>query len=118
MKPPDARPELSVVVVCYECPRKSKGRFSRSFRHINATFPPANFEIILVDNGSAKLLDESTRRISPNLKYAYLSPDESSPSPAPAMNRGVAHAHAPLLCLMIDGARLLTPGCCPRECGC
>jgi len=68
------------------------------------------YEIILIDNGSAKMLDEETRKISPNLDYIYLSPNESSPSPAPAMNRGVALARAPRLCLMIDGARLLTPG--------
>src|SRR4030095_952302 len=68
------------------------------------------YEIILMDNGSARMLDESTRKISPNLNYVYLSPGEASPSPAAAMNRGVALSRAPLLCLMIDGARLVTPG--------
>jgi hypothetical protein len=63
-----------------------------------------------MDNGSAKMLDEPTRKISPNLNYVYLSPGEASPSPAAAMNRGVALSRAPLLCLMIDGARLITPG--------
>jgi len=70
----------------------------------------SDYEIILIDNGSSKMLDEPMRTMSSNLRYVYVSPNESSPSPAPALNRGVALAGAPLLCLMIDGARLLTPG--------
>jgi hypothetical protein len=69
-----------------------------------------HYEIILIDNGSAKILDNETRTISPNLQYIYLPPNESSPNPASAMNRAAALARAPLLCLMIDGARMLTPG--------
>jgi hypothetical protein len=70
----------------------------------------SDYEIILMDNGSATILDERARKLSPNLNYVYLSPGEVSPSPARAMNRGVALSRASLLCLMIDGARLLTPG--------
>jgi hypothetical protein len=38
-----------------------------------------DYEIILIDNGLAKGLDEEMRTISPNLQYIYLTPDESSP---------------------------------------
>jgi hypothetical protein len=30
------------------------------------------YEIILMDNGSAKVLDEPTQKILPNLNYIYL----------------------------------------------
>ena len=110
MNSPEARPKLSVVVVCYEMAAQIKNTLQSLLPPYQRNISINEYEIILIDNGSAKMLDERTRKISPNLNYLYLLPDESSPSPAPAMNRGVALARAPLLCLMIDGARLLTPG--------
>jgi glycosyltransferase involved in cell wall biosynthesis len=110
MNSPEAPPKLSVVVACYEMAVQIKNTLQSLLPPYQRNISIDDYEIILVDNGSAKMLDEGTRKISPNLNYVYLSPDEASPSPAPAMNRGVARARSPLLCLMIDGARLLTPG--------
>jgi glycosyltransferase involved in cell wall biosynthesis len=110
MNSPEAPPKLSVVVACYEMAPQIKNTLESLLPPYQRNISIDEYEIILVDNGSAKMLDEETRKISPNLDYIYLSPNESSPSPAPAMNRGVARARSPLLCLMIDGARLLTPG--------
>jgi glycosyltransferase involved in cell wall biosynthesis len=110
MNSPKARPKLSVVVVCYEMATQIKNTLQSLLPPYQRNISSDEYEIILIDNGSAEMLDEETRKTSPNLNYTYLSRGESSPSPAAAMNRGVARAHAPLLCLMIDGARLLTPG--------
>jgi hypothetical protein len=110
MNSPEARPKLSVVVVCYEMAAQIKNTLQSLLPPYQRNISIDEYEIILIDNGSAKILDECTRNLSPNLNYIYLSPNESSPSPAPAMNRGVALSRAPLLCLMIDGARLVTPG--------
>jgi Glycosyl transferase family 2 len=110
MNMPEPRPKLSIVVVCYEMAAQIKNTLQSLLPPYQRNVSIDDYEIILMDNGSAKMLDEETRKISPNLNYVYLSPDEASPSPAPAMNRGVALARAPVLCLMIDGARLLTPG--------
>lgn len=70
----------------------------------------ADYEIILVDNGSERALEQRLQKLSPNLRYIYIPPNEANPNPAAALNLGVAHARGPNLCLMIDGARLLTPG--------
>src|SRR5437773_4426454 len=110
MSTPEPPPKLSVVVACYEMAAQIKNTLQSLLPPYQRNISIDEYEIILIDNGSAKMLDEETRKISPNLDYIYLSPNESSPSPAPAMNRGVALARAPRLCLMIDGARLLTPG--------
>jgi hypothetical protein len=106
----EARAKLSVVVVCYEMAEQIKNTLDSLLPPYQRNICIDEYEIVLVDNGSAKMLDESTSKISPNLNYVYLSPGEASPSPAAAMNRGVALSRAPLLCLMIDGARLVTPG--------
>ena len=103
-------PKLSVVIVCYEMAAQVKNTLQSLLPPYQRNISINEYEIILIDNGSAKMLDEPTRKISPNLNYVYLSPGEASPSPAAAMNRGVALSRAPLLCLMIDGARLVTPG--------
>jgi glycosyltransferase involved in cell wall biosynthesis len=110
MNSPEARPKLSVVVVCYEMAAQVKNTLQTLLPPYQRNISIDEYEIILIDNGSAKILDDCTRKISPNLDYIYLSPNESSPSPAAAMNRGVALSRAPRLCLMIDGARLVTPG--------
>jgi glycosyltransferase involved in cell wall biosynthesis len=110
MKSPDVCPKLSVVVVCYEMAAQIKNTLRSLLPPYQRGVETTDFEIILIDNGSAKILDEETRTLSPNLQYIYLPPKESSPNPALAMNRAAALARAPLLCLMIDGARLLTPG--------
>lgn len=106
----EARPKLSVVIVCYIMAAQIKNTLQSLLPPYQRNISIDDYEIILMDNGSAKMLDEETRKISPNLHYIYLSPAEASPSPAAAMNRGVALSRAPLLCLMIDGARLVTPG--------
>jgi glycosyltransferase involved in cell wall biosynthesis len=110
MNSPEGRPKLSVVVVCYEMAAQIKNTLQSLLPPYQRNVSIDEYEIILMDNGSAKMLEEPTRKISANLNYVYLSPGEASPSPAAAMNRGVALSRAPLLCLMIDGARLLTPG--------
>src|ERR1700693_1118142 len=107
---PQSSVELSVVVVCYEM----AGQIGNTLRSI---LPPyqrnianSDYEIVLIDNGSRQMLNEQIRTMSSNLRDIYIPPNESKPSPAPALNRGVALARAPLLSLMIDGARMLTPG--------
>jgi len=110
MNSPEARPKLSVVVVCYEMPAQIKNTVRSLLPPYQCGVETSDYEIILIDNGSAKILDDETRTISPNLQYIYLPPNESSPNPASAMNRAAALSRAPLLCLMIDGARMLTPG--------
>jgi len=110
MNSPDGRPKLSVVVVCYEMAAQIENTLRSLLPPYQREIAPSDYEIILMDNGSAKSLDERLQKISPNLRYIYIPPNESRPNPAAALNRGAALARAPLLCLMIDGARMLTPG--------
>ncbi|MBA3543825.1 MAG: glycosyltransferase family 2 protein [Chthoniobacterales bacterium] len=110
MNSPDARPKLSVIVVCHEMAAQIENTLRSFLPSYQRGIALDDYEIILMDNGSAEMLAEGVQKLSPNLRYEYVSPQEAKPSPAGALNRGAAAARAPWLCLMIDGARMITPG--------
>jgi glycosyltransferase involved in cell wall biosynthesis len=103
------RPDLSVVVVVHnmarEAPRTLYSLSAAYQRHIAAD----DYEIIVVDNGStppfdAKVIDGL------NGNFRLLRLDPAPPSPARAINRGLAEARGKVVGVMIDGARIVTPG--------
>jgi Glycosyl transferase family 2/Methyltransferase domain len=103
------RPDVSVVVVVHnmarEAPRTLHSLSAAYQRHIAAD----NYEVIVVDNGSvppldAKILDG----LAGNFRLIRLDPAPSSP--AHAINVGLAEARGDVIGVMIDGARMVTPG--------
>ena len=97
---------LSIVVVAHNIPRELP-RTLRSLspqyqRHIDA----ADYEVLVIDNGSkppVALPDPAG-----NVRVIVETP--TSPSPAHAINRGLAEARGDVIGVMIDGARILSPG--------
>ncbi len=67
------------------------------------------YEVLVIDNGSSEALDgDAVRAFGPHFHYHYL--DDPPPSPAFAMNYGARQSTGDILCFIIDGAHLLTPG--------
>jgi glycosyltransferase involved in cell wall biosynthesis len=106
----EARLRLSVAVVCYEMAPQIKNTLRSLLPPYQRDIALEDYEIILIDNGSRQMLPAQIQTLSPNLRYLYLRPDEAKPSPAVAINRAAATARGQWLCLMIDGARMVTPG--------
>jgi tetratricopeptide (TPR) repeat protein len=103
------RPEVSVVVVIHNIPREAPRTLlslSAAYqRHINAD----DYEVIIVDNGSNPPLDPKfVRGLKGNFRLIRL--DSAPSSPAHAVNRGLAAARGDVIGVMIDGARIATPG--------
>lgn len=101
--------ELSVVVVVYDMAREAP----RTLRSLTPTYQKGmegtSYEVIVVDNGSPVPLSEHVvSSLGPNFRYIYV--DEPAPSPAGAVNLGVRHARGEHLGILIDGARIATPG--------
>jgi hypothetical protein len=103
------RPELSVVVVVHnmarEAPRTLYSLSAKYQHNINAD----DYEVIVVDNGStppfdAKVIDSLAGN------FRLLRVDPAPPSPAAAINLGLSEARGKIIGVMIDGARMLTPG--------
>ncbi|MGH8474252.1 MAG: glycosyltransferase, partial [Methylococcales bacterium] len=106
---PLGNPDVSVVVVVYnmvrEAPRTLYSLSASYQRHIDS----GDYEIIVVDNGSNPPLDpQLVLRLAGNFRLIRI--DRASPSPAQAVNRGLALARGNVVGVMIDGARIATPG--------
>ncbi|MGH8976747.1 MAG: glycosyltransferase family 2 protein [Acidimicrobiia bacterium] len=100
---------LSIVVVAYgmarELPRTLKSLAVPAQRDIE----PDDYEVVLVDNGTPGGLDPSLARHFPGELRTHRL-DAAPPSPAFAANQGIALARGDLIGLVIDGARMASPG--------
>jgi hypothetical protein len=101
-------PKLSVIVIAYnmarELPRTLRSLSPAMQRDIAAD----DYEIIVVDNGSTQAFDEAEcRRWGGNIGFHRFA--DASPSPARAINHGLALARGELVGVCIDGARMATP---------
>jgi hypothetical protein len=102
-------PSLSVIVVVYnmlrEAPRTLHSLSAAYQRHID----PDDYEVIVVDNGSTPPFDPKIiEGLTGNFRLIRIDPAPCSP--AHAVNRGLAEAQGDVIGVMIDGARIVTPG--------
>jgi glycosyltransferase involved in cell wall biosynthesis len=102
-------PAVSVVVVVYNmaraAPRTLHSLSAGYQRHMAAD----DYEVIVVDNGSTPPLDpEVFAGLAGRFRLIRLDPPP--PSLARAINLGLAEARGEVVGVMVDGARIVTPG--------
>jgi hypothetical protein len=105
----DATLPLSVVVVAYDIERE----LPRTLRSLSLDYQRGvtidDYEVLIVDNGSPTPIDESVLEgLTGNFRIVQV--DAASSSPVPAVNLGIREAHGEVIGVMLDGARLVTPG--------
>jgi hypothetical protein len=103
------RPDVSVIVVVYnmarEAPRTLLSLSANHQQHITCD----EYEVIVVDNGSMPPFDTAgLDGLAGNFRLIRMDPPH--PSPVFAVNRGLAAARGNVIGVMLDGARLVTPG--------
>ena len=104
-----SRPSLSVVVISYNMARELPRTLFTLSPQFQIGIEEDEYEIILVDNGSSQPFDEAEyQRIAPNIKVVRYEP--AKVSPVDAINHGLALAKGAYTCVMIDGARMASPG--------
>lgn len=101
--------KLTVITTAYdmarEIPRTLQG-LSRDYQHGARDL---DYEVLLVDNASPEPLDPASwAHVDVPVRLIRL--DEAPPTPVPGINLALAQAKGEIVCLMIDGAHLLTPG--------
>ncbi len=105
-----SRLELSVVVISYNMRREiPRTLYSLSVPY-QSNMRREQFEVILVDNGSEQpWAHQDLAGINADLNIIDMA-GSARPSPAPAINRGLREARGNVVGVMIDGARMVTPG--------
>ncbi|MFT6051626.1 MAG: glycosyltransferase involved in cell wall biosynthesis [Halioglobus sp.] len=101
--------KLSVIVIAHNMAREIPRTLASLSQDYQIDCDDLSYEVLVVDNGSQDALDESlVCSFGPQFHYHYLT--DPPPSPAFAMNYGAARATGDILCFIIDGAHILTPG--------
>ena len=100
---------LSIVVIFHNMQREAaRTLYSLSAAHQQGVSSD-DYEIITIDNGSTRPLDpEQVTAIAPNIRYHFH--DTTSVSPVGAVNLGAEMAQGDALAVIVDGARMATPG--------
>jgi Glycosyl transferase family 2 len=102
-------PPLSLVVVAYDMERELPRTLRSLAPDYQSGIDGAAYELIVVDNGSPRPLD-ADRLAAGAKRVELLRCDPASASPAPACNLGIEAARGELVGVLIDGARLASPG--------
>lgn len=103
------QPILSVVVIAYDMPRQAMNTLMSFAPDYQQDVDPDDYEVILVENSSSRNMDDAAVAQLPG-NFRYFLRDERGVSPAAAINFGVAKARGKFIGLLIDGARMVTPG--------
>ena len=103
------RPVLSIVVVVYDMPAQAQNTLVSLSTEYQHDVSMDDFEVIVVENESENLINEQFIQSLPRNVH-YHKRQETQPTPVHAINFGASVARGDYICLMIDGARMLTPG--------
>lgn len=100
---------LSIIVIVYRmADQAERTLYSLSSLHQQGV-TDSDYEIIVVENESDSIMGEArAMRTGKNIRYFLRK--ETQRSPVPAVNFGVSQAKGTHLAIMIDGARMVTPG--------
>ena len=101
--------DISVVVVAYDMARELPRTLHSLSRSYQLGIEELTYEVIVVDNGSPQAVS-ATAVSQHGPEFQLLRIDAASASPGPAINQGAALARGKFLGLIIDGARVLSPG--------
>lgn len=97
--------DLTIVVVAYRMQRELPRTILSLSRGYQTGVDDIAYEIVVIDNDG-----ESPPLPDPGVPLRRVVPAELLPSPALAVNAVIAATRTPLVAVVLDGARLVTPG--------
>ena len=97
------RPRLSIVMVVHRMPEQAARTLVSLSPAYQRGVAAADYEVIVVENPSDRVLGATAGT-------RYFLRAEAAKSPVGAVNFGVAQARADHVAILIDGARMLSPG--------
>lgn len=103
------RPRLAIIVVVHKMPVQALNTVESLSPSHQRDVDSRDYEVIVVENHSPETLDAAAvTALGPNIRYVLR--DERGESPAAAVNAGARATRAPVVALVVDGARMMTPG--------
>lgn len=107
-------PRLSIIVVFHNMAREAPRTLYTLSAQYQRGVSESEYEVIAIDHGSAIPLEVSmVERMGSNFTLVRTAP---APSPAAAINRCALQSRGDLVCICIDGARMLSPGIVRHMC--
>jgi glycosyltransferase involved in cell wall biosynthesis len=104
-----ATPKVSVIVIAYRMSAQLENTLLSLTADYQRGVTANDYEVIVMENSSGdNLCGEKVAELPEN--FRYILRDESAVTPVYAVNEAFALCRAPFICLMIDGARMVSPG--------
>jgi len=101
--------KISFILIVFKMPEQAKKTLFSLSSAYQTNVSADDYEVIVVENASDANLEEQDV-LSFGKNFKYWRREDNSGSPAAAINYGVKQANFPFVAIMIDGARMLTPG--------
>lgn len=103
------RPKLSFVVIAY----RMSAQLGKTLHSLSSGYQrnvsEDDFEVVVIENRSDETLDAASIKALPkNVRYELR--EQSMPSPVEAINYGVSCTRGEHVAIVIDGARMMSPG--------
>jgi hypothetical protein len=100
---------VSFVLIVYDMPEQAQNTVRSLFADYQRDAKSQDYEVIIVENESRNTMSRDfLDSLPPNFSYHLRK--ETRPTPIHAANFGIEIAKGDNICVLIDGARLLTPG--------
>lgn len=99
----------SFVLIAYNMPAQAENTIRSLLPDYQRGVRAQEYEVLIIENESANTIRKEFLDTLP-FNFSYHLRHETQPTPIHAINYGLEHARGKSICVMIDGARLLTPG--------
>jgi glycosyltransferase involved in cell wall biosynthesis len=104
-----ATPKVSVIVIAYRMPGQLENTLLSLVPDYQQGVSEQDYEVIVMENSSGdNLPPEKVAALPENFHYRLR--EETSATPVYAVNEAFSLCRAPYICLMVDGARMASPG--------
>lgn len=102
-------PKVSVILIGYKMPSQLENTLLSLSPDYQRGVNADDYEVIVMENSSDQNLSQSVVDSLPK-NFHYTLREETAASPVYAINEAFSQSRGAIVCLMIDGARMASPG--------
>lgn len=102
-------PKVSVIVIAYRMSRQLENTLRSLMADYQHGVTASDYEVIVMENSSVDNLSTAQVKSLPE-NFHYTLREETATTPVYAVNEAFSLCRAPFICLMVDGARMASPG--------